>query len=162
MIEAVVMAAVVLLDQLTKLWASATFVGASTAAIPGVVNFCYVENTGAAFSMFSNGTLWLTIFSLLMAGILIFAIYRYKKQTTRPLRIFLAMIAGGAIGNLIDRVFAGYVVDFIEFAFMEFAVFNVADIFVTLGAIFLVIYVLFMKNGRKIFMKGLDEKDDGR
>lgn len=157
MLEAILIAAAVLLDQVTKHLATTHLADGAVTVIPGVLDFHYLENTGAAFSMLSNGTLYLTIISVLMSIALIFVIYKFRAQIPKMLRIILALIAGGAIGNLIDRIFFGYVVDFIEFTFVNFAVFNVADIFVTLAGIGLVCYLLFTKEGKKFF-KELDEK----
>lgn len=159
MIEAILIAAAVLLDQLTKYWATSGLAEGAVTVIPGVVDFHYTQNTGAAFSMLSNGTLFLTIISVVMSAALIFVIYRYRDKLPRAMRILLALIAGGAIGNLIDRVIFGYVVDFIEFTFMNFAIFNVADIFVTLAGIGVVCYVFFTKEGRN-FYKALDAESE--
>ncbi len=166
MLEAVIAVGLIVIDQLTKMWAAGALKDGMIQVIPGVINFRYTENTGAAFSLLSNGTLFLTILSAIMSVVLIFIIYRYKKSTTRMFNACLAMITAGAIGNLIDRIILGYVVDFIEFAFVDFAVFNVADACVTVGAIALVIYVAFTKKGREIF-KSFDsgpknkKKDEG-
>ena len=159
MLEAAIIAAVVIIDQLTKMWVSSSLGSDVLRVIPGLFNFRYIENRGMAFGLFQNGTLILSITSAIFAAVMIFIIYRYKKKTTRPFNIFLALIAGGAIGNLIDRVFAGFVVDFIEFAFVDFAVFNFADICVTIGGIMLIVYLCFFKKGRNI-VKGIDS--DGR
>jgi signal peptidase II len=114
--------------------------------IDKVIQFRYTENTGAAFSIFSEKTWLLTIFTgvMIIAGLL----YLFLGKADNKLQFAaLVLIISGGLGNLIDRLFRGFVVDFIEYLFMEYAVFNVADIFVTIGAVLLVISVLFIKNG---------------
>ena len=115
-------------------------------AIPGLFHLTYVQNTGAAFSAF-RGAQWLfaLIFVVLTAAIL----YEYFKKPlpfTKAERWMIAAIYGGGVGNMIDRVRFGYVVDMIEVDFMNFAVFNVADCFITCGCILLLVHlVLFNK-----------------
>ncbi len=124
------------LDRLSKFWAANWLYGARGGvmdALPGVFRFHYAENTGVAFSMLANGR-WLVI---VLNALLILAVLAYlvaKKPRGRILRLSLLMVAAGGIGNLIDRIALGYVIDFIEFTFVRFAVFNVADICVSMGA----------------------------
>lgn len=115
--------------------------------LQGVVNFVYVKNTGAAFSIFTGKTYILGIISLLVCvGILLYFII--KKPENKLLNVSLAMILGGAAGNLIDRMFRGFVVDYIELCFVKFPVFNLADIAITVGAVLLMVYVIFF-DGKK-------------
>ena len=145
-IDIVIIAAIILFDQLIKLAAAGvlsqlpnqTFV-----FIPGFANFSYVQNSGAAFSMFSNGTLVLTILSIALAAVLFFVLLKTKKYKSMLLRLSLCFIIGGAIGNIIDRLAFGYVRDMINFTFVKFAVFNVADSFVSIGAVLLAIFLIF-------------------
>ena len=102
-----------------------------------------------AFGLFGNGTWILTIASLVLSVLLTIVIVKYRKKYPRFPMICVALILSGAIGNLIDRAFAGYVVDFIEFAFVNFAVFNVADVCVTVGTVMLIVYMLFFMNKRR-------------
>ena len=123
-------------------------------AIPGLFHLTYVQNTGAAFSAF-RGAQWLfaLIFVVLTAAIL----YEYFKKPlpfTKAERWMIAAIYGGGVGNMIDRVRFGYVVDMIEVDFMKFAVFNVADCFITCGCILLMAHLVFFnkefwKDGKK-------------
>ena len=159
MIEAVIIGLAVLLDQLTKIWAVDALADGAMTIIPKVLDFRYFENTGAAFSMLSNGTLLLTAISALMSIALIVVIFKYRDKMPRFVSIMLAFLTAGAIGNLIDRVFAGFVVDFIEFTFVNFAVFNVADIYVTCSAIALGVYLIFTKKGRA-FYNSIGEKKE--
>ncbi len=161
MIEAIIIGLAVLLDQLTKIWAVDALADGAMTIIPKVLDFNYFENTGAAFSMLSSGTWFLTAVSAIMSIVLIFIIFKYRNKMPRFVSIMLAFLASGAIGNLIDRIFAGYVVDFIEFTFVNFAVFNVADIYVTCSAIALGVYLIFTKRGRE-FYKNLGEKQEAK
>ena len=109
--------------------------------IDGVIQFRYVENTGAAFGILSNNTWALSVFT----GIIIIAGFVYlffgKIKNKFEYSAIILMLAGG-LGNLIDRVFRHYVVDFIEYTFMDYAVFNFADICVTVGAVLIIIAVI--------------------
>ena len=114
----------------------------SVDVIGDVFSFTYHENRGAAFGMFSNSRwIFMTISTL---AILAIAVYLFVISEDNILRsVSLSFIVGGGIGNMIDRIFNGYVVDFLYFELIDFPVFNVADIFVTIGAFLLVIQLLF-------------------
>ena len=109
--------------------------------IPKVVQFRYAENTGMAFSMFS-GARW--IFIALTLLVCIAALWYLFSNRCKSLWVYwsVGIIAAGGIGNLIDRIRLAYVIDFIEPVFINFAVFNIADCAVTLGAGVLIIYLL--------------------
>lgn len=140
---------IVILDQFTKyLTVTRIPLGAAIPAIPGLFQLTYVQNTGMAFSMLEGGRWFFLIVTLIAFIAMIVALK--KKWITHPTGLWaLAAIAGGAVGNLIDRVRLGYVIDMIEVTFMEFAVFNVADSFVVCGAILLVIYAFFFDKSEK-------------
>ncbi len=111
--------------------------------LEGIFHLTYVRNTGAAFSAF-EGMLWLfaAIFVLMTAAIL----WEYFKKPlpfTRLERWLIAAIYGGGLGNMIDRVRLGFVVDMIEVEFIRFPVFNVADCFITCGCIALMVRLIF-------------------
>lgn len=136
---------IIAFDQITKYIAkSQLYPDKSADFIKGVVEFRYAENTGVAFSMFNGGgSRWIFIALTFIAALGIIA-YMYKKaQNNLWLYWTLGVIAAGAVGNLIDRVFLGYVIDFINPTFVNFAVFNIADCAVTLGTVSLVAYLLF-------------------
>ena len=147
-----------LFDQLTKFWAVAVLKdGGPISLIPGVLEFRYVENRGAAFGILQNRQ-W--IFLLLGAAVLIlFAVFVPKLPKEKHflwLKLVLFFVAAGAIGNMIDRVWHGYVVDFIYFRLIDFPVFNVADIYVTCAAVAMVLLVMFYysdEDFEKIFPK---------
>lgn len=110
--------------------------------IPKVVQLVFVKNTGAAFSLLSGKTYVLSIISLAVCTAVIWYLIR-KKPQSKLLLASLGLILGGAFGNLIDRIFRNYVVDYIELCFVHFPVFNLADIAITVGAVLLMIYVVF-------------------
>ncbi len=147
-ITLIVIAALAGLDQLIKFLVLTNIKPQNAVpVIDGIIRFRYVENTGAAFSMLSDNTWILSIVTgVLIIGIIVYLIL--GKSSSKLETVSLVMIAAGGIGNLIDRIFRGFVVDFIEYLFMEWGVFNFADILVTVGAVLLVISVLFVKGER--------------
>ena len=139
--------AIVAADQLTKLWVVAQIpLHSQVEAIDGLFHLTYVRNYGAAFSSF-QGMRWLFVALFLLLTVAL--VWEYFKKPL-PFSTFerwcLAAIYGGGLGNVIDRVRLGYVVDMIEVDFMSFPVFNVADCFITCGCIALMVsLVLFNK-----------------
>jgi signal peptidase II len=162
LIEIIVIAGIVVFDQLIKMAAAGVLPalpGSTFVFIPGFASFTYVQNTGAAFSLFSNATWVLTLLSIVLVVALFVVLYKTRKVPSVLLKLSLIFIIGGAIGNMIDRIFLGYVRDMIEFTFVKFAVFNVADSFVTIGAVLLGVYLLFYwDKGKKD--KPLEEKSN--
>ena len=113
--------------------------------IPGLLSLTYVQNTGAAFSSF-EGQQWL--FALIFAVFTAAVLWEYFKKPmpfTKFERWCIAAIYAGGLGNMIDRVRLGYVVDMIRTDFMNFPVFNVADCFITCGCILMMVSLLFNK-----------------
>ena len=112
-------------------------------AIPGVISWTYVQNTGAAFSSF-QGMQWLflAVFLVFTAGV-IWVFWKKKLPFTTFERWCIAAIYAGGLGNMIDRLRLGYVVDMIKTDFMNFPVFNVADCFITCGCILLLVHLFF-------------------
>lgn len=110
--------------------------------IDGFIGWHYVRNTGAAFGSFSNNTVLLSVFTavLLLVGIVALLMGKIKDKFYSVCAVIV--IAGG-LGNLIDRIFRGFVVDYIEVQFMDFAVFNFADILVTCGAFMIMGYTVY-------------------
>ena len=137
-------AAIVLADQWTK-WLVVENIPlhGQVDAIPGLFHFTYVQNTGAAFSSF-QGMQWL--FALVFLAFTVAIIWEFSKKrlpfTDFERWLMVAVYAGG-LGNMIDRVRLGYVVDMIAVDFMNFAVFNVADCFITCGCILLLVHLAF-------------------
>lgn len=143
---AAVAAPALLADRLTKLWAAA--IRPARELIPGVVALRYAENTGAAFSALSGAT-WL-VSGLSVALILaVTALLAADDKMSRWARLGLWLVVAGGLGNLYDRLAYGYVVDFIELLFMNFAIFNVADICVCCGAVMAVAALFVQDAGGK-------------
>lgn len=141
---------VLTLDVLTKFIVKGTLAvtGQSVPVLPGVLSFRYVENVGAAFSM---GEGFGTLFALLACAVTIgIAVYLRKAPEVSKLEVLgLGLMAGGAIGNAIDRVALGFVVDFIATDFIDFPVFNVADIGITVGVALAFIGFMFLSPAAK-------------
>ena len=134
----------VALDQLVKYLVLQNIpLGGHVPFIPYLLELTYVQNTGAAFSIFSEHTWMLALVSLVMSVVLALALW--KNFFRHPLgKVTLTLLLAGAVGNLIDRVFRGFVVDMFNVLFMNFAVFNVADICVVVGGIAAGVYYLFL------------------
>ena len=144
----------VVADQITKHLTVANIeLGGALPAIPGLFDFTYVQNTGAAWSSF-EGQHWL--FALIFVAFAAFLVWDFSKKRMgfKPFEqwCLVAVFAGG-LGNMIDRLRLGYVVDMIRLQFMDFPVFNVADCFISCGCIALLFHLLFFN---KEFWK--DEK----
>ena len=147
--------AIVAADQFTKYLTVANIpLYADVPFIPGLLQLTYVQNTGAAFSSF-EGQQWL--FALIFAvftGMIIWEFFKNSMKFTTFEWWCIAAIYGGGLGNMIDRVRLGYVVDMIETTFVEFPVFNVADCFITCGCILMMTHLIlfnkeFWKDGKK-------------
>lgn len=132
---------VVLLDQLTKAAARAVLSDGLVTLIPGVMDLCLVFNRGAAFSL-GEGHVWAFV-AVAVVMTAACALYAVLGTPGRALTCALGVVAGGGVGNLVDRVTQGCVTDFFMTTFMDFAVFNVADIAITCG--FVVALVLFWR-----------------
>ena len=132
---------IVLLDQFIKRWIILTLpLFDKMELLPGVVGITHVRNTGAAFSILTDQRWLLIIIAGIAALLLIAILLRYDEGFWGTLG--LAAVLGGTIGNLVDRISYGYVIDIFEFQFFDFAIFNVADIFITLGGITFLIYFI--------------------
>ena len=109
--------------------------------IKGVFSITFVKNTGASFGVFQGGRWFFIAITLLMMGFIVG--YTIKKKEKNKLYLLSAsFIVGGGIGNLIDRIITGEVVDFFDFCLINFAIFNVADCFIVVGVILMLIYCL--------------------
>ena len=140
----IVIAAGVILDQWSKYMAVLHLQGTDGVdLIPGVFRLTYLENRGAAFGVL-QGQQW--FFYIITAVILVAVLLVYRRMPAGrkflPLRVCAVLIVSGALGNLIDRVGQEYVVDFFYFELIDFPVFNVADIFLTVSAVLLAVLLL--------------------
>ena len=130
------------LDQLTKWIAVWTLEGEPSFPIwQDVLHLTYARNEGAAFGILSDQRWVFLVFSTVaIVGLLIY-LFAFPPKS-RFVKIVLAMIIGGGIGNMIDRTILGYVIDFIDFTLIDFAIFNVADSFICVGAFLLIGYLI--------------------
>ena len=143
---------IMILDQVTKMLSTIYFKGLSLRIIPNFFYLTYVENTGAAWSILKNKQLVLIILTLVLI-VLLHIFMRDIKPTAKNIASF-SLIYGGIWGNLIDRIFHGYVIDFLDFKLFgyDYPVFNIADMAIVIGIFFLLIEVL----------KGSDKSDTSR
>lgn len=147
LIELAVIAIIIVADLLSK---DALFnylsscKGMEADGIKGFIDLIYVENTGAGFGIFSDNVAALSAVTIIVTIILFACLVVFQKEN-EFLRISITFIIGGGIGNLVDRMSIGYVRDFFQFSFwLDFPVFNVADIFVTVGGFMLIIALIYM------------------
>ena len=142
------------IDQITKaLVIKFLSVSKSLILINNFLKFCYIKNTGISFGIFSGKQLMIIIVTFIIISYLLYDLV--KNINNKKIFISTMLIVSGALGNLIDRVFRGYVVDFISFTLFgkEMAIFNVADVFITFGVI---LYIL------NIIMEGKYGKDSNK
>lgn len=146
MFQAVSVAVIIILtviDQLTKYAVTMTLKDNDPKEfLFGLFQFRYVENTGAAFSSFSNSTTLLTVATVIILVVCLILLLT-KKIKSKFMNVCLVLVTAGGIGNVIDRIANGFVVDFIEPLFVDFAVFNFADCCITVGAILMISYQIY-------------------
>lgn len=133
------------IDQASKLWVKSRLMNKDPIVIlKDVLNLQYHENSGAVWGILSGKVVYLTIFTFI---IMLFILYLYfkipKNKKFNALKIITVFILAGALGNLIDRIYLGYVVDFIYFKIIDFPLFNLADSYLTVSSILLMILALF-------------------
>ena len=156
----IIAALVLILDQVSKILCANLLPALPNASLPlwnGVFNLTYVENRGAAFGMLS-GVPWLlhTVTAVLVLAIIFILAARYKAMP-RLMRYSICLILAGALGNVIDRIFLGYVRDMLDFCLINFYIFNVADAAITVGGVLLALDILFFKG--RVFLQ--NELSDG-
>ena len=141
-------AILITIDQISKRYVQDMFLAQNHEPfdlIPGIIECQYSQNTGVAFSMLADKPLFLTIFNSLV--LIVLAIYFFRTSFRSALdRLGFAFILAGGLGNLIDRFLWGYVIDFINPTFIEFAIFNLADSFLNIGVALLLIKLIFYGN----------------
>lgn len=144
MLEGIIIVIGLIIDRVTKLWAMGDNVKAGIDVIEGFFTFEYLENRGAAFGIFQDKLFFLAIFTaIVVIGLIVFIIKKKPKHLV--LRTSLALIIGGALGNLYDRVVYKFVVDFIQVHYKDiyyFPTFNVADMLVVVGTFLLAICII--------------------
>ncbi len=155
---AIITAAIIAADQLVKAWAKTSLMDVGTIpVIKDIFHLTYAENRGAAFSML-EGQRW--FFIVLTSVMLVVIAVAFFKEFFKGIwgKTTLVFIFAGAVGNFIDRVWLGFVVDMFDFRLIDFPIFNVADIFLTVGAIMGIIYILFID--KDLFKEDKKVKND--
>ncbi|MBQ8208334.1 MAG: signal peptidase II [Clostridia bacterium] len=139
----------IVLDQVTK-WLAVEFLTKveTIPIIKDVLHLTYLENTGAAFGILKNNRWVFLVISTIAIIAIVFYLIKFPPKN-KWLGFGLSFFAGGGIGNMIDRILLGYVVDFVDFRLIDFAVFNIADSFVCIGAALMVIYIFFFSEDKK-------------
>lgn len=147
MIYFISIVALIAADQWSKYWAIGALMNQpSREFIKGFLGFRYTENTGAAFSILRDQQLLLIVLTfLILAGMTGYLIKAVKTNAPTPVKIAFVFVISGAIGNFIDRIRLNYVVDFLEFKFIDFPIFNIADVCVVAGVILLAYSTIFLK-----------------
>jgi signal peptidase II len=159
MIKYILCALILVLDRLTKIWAVEALDGKGFVDfIKGFINLVYVENKGVAFGMLSDKLYVMLPITVVVIGICIFVFLKYKGES-KVFDYAMLLIIAGAVGNIMDKLTRGFVVDFLNFEFMDFPVFNVADISVCTGAGLLIIYILFFSDKKKEAEGKTDDTD---
>ena len=136
---------ILILDQGTKLWAARALSAEPLVLIPGALELTYLENRGAVWGLMQGWRVAFLIATFLFLGIVIWFYGKKRKSMSVLTRIILALLFSGAIGNLIDRLFLGYVRDMIYVSLIRFPVFNVADSAITVAAALLIVETFFVK-----------------
>ncbi len=136
----------VAMDQLTKYFAIVKLKNQpAVPIIPNVFELNYLENRGAAFGLLQNQKFFFLFSGVIILLVILFVLFKIPdKKKYRMLNLFLVMIIGGGIGNMIDRIRFDYVVDFLSFVLINFPIFNVADMYVTISMIGLAVLILFV------------------
>lgn len=144
-IQIIVIVFLTVLDQYTKSMAVEYLMDKEPfVLIPGVLELRYLENRGAAFGVLQDQKILLIIITVLVLfGIIYLLSVMPGQRKYTPLNILLVFVASGAVGNLIDRIANGYVVDFIYFSLIDFPIFNMADIYVTTSMILIIFFIIF-------------------
>ena len=148
LISTIIAVVLVAVDQIIKNWAAETLIKGDITLIKDVLYLNYAENTGVAFSMFSDSR-WILIgvTSLMLIAVLAFFL---SGKINGKLEIFsLSLLLSGGVGNLIDRISLGYVIDYIDVRIINFAIFNFADICICVGAFLLCVAVYFSDKKEK-------------
>lgn len=148
LISTIIAVIIIALDQIVKNWAAETLVNGDIAIIKNVLYLKYAENTGVAFSMFSdNRWILVGVTSIMLAVVLAFFL---SGKADGKLELFsLSLLLAGGVGNLIDRISLGYVIDYIDVRIINFAIFNIADICICVGAFLLCVAVYFSDKEEK-------------
>ena len=116
--------------------------GETVPLIDGVFHLTYTGNTGMAFGMLAGNKTLLVTLCLVILALIVFFLVKYKPENNLA-KISIGMIIGGAVGNVIDRLAYGFVIDFLDFCLIDYPVFNIADCCIVIGAILFCVYIIF-------------------
>ena len=148
LVSTIIAVVLVAVDQIIKNWAAETLVKGDIAIIENVLYLKYTENTGVAFSMFSDNR-WILVGATSVMLIAVLAFFLSGKITDKIELFSLSLLLSGGVGNLIDRISLGYVIDYIDVRIINFAIFNLADICICVGAFLLCVAVYFSDKKEK-------------
>ena len=153
--------AVIAVDQVSKLLAVKYLMPIKTLPIiEDVIHLTYVENKGAAFGILQNQRWVFIVVSIVMMVLLFFIMVKYKADLHPLMMTGLSFVIGGGIGNMIDRTISGFVVDFIDFTLIDFAVFNIADSFICIGVGIMMLDIILGKSKLSFLDGNKSDKDD--
>jgi signal peptidase II len=164
MIPAIIAAVVLIADQLTKAWVLRRWPLPYTGEIeiiPGWLGLTYIRNEGVAFGLFQGMPQFFTVTSLIIVAVAIWMYLRHVPEGSGGLALCLGLIVGGAIGNVIDRLRFGYVVDFIKTFDGRFPIFNIADSSIVIGVVVMALLLMREENQQR-GARMIAEADDGR
>lgn len=153
MFEILIILASLVLDQSSKIWAATTLAehSGSMPIIQDVFHLTYTQNRGAAFGMLQNQYLLFVVVTIFALGVMAYILITERKNVSIWFRIALSLLFAGAAGNFIDRLLLHYVRDFLDFTLIDFAIFNIADACISVGAVLMAVSVLFI-DGKKILV----------
>lgn len=150
MIYYLLAALLIIIDQITKWNIVQNFeLYQEKVIIPGFFSLFYIQNEGAAWGIFQGKMVFFYLVTLIVVGYLVY-MFQQEKNKTKLVGISFALILSGAIGNFIDRLLNGYVVDMFRLDFINFPIFNVADVCLTVGVVLMLIHVLFFEKEEKL------------
>lgn len=160
LMDALIMSVLIILDQYTKNMAVLRLKDKPAfSIISGILEFNYLENTGAAFGMLQNQRIFFIFVEVIVLLVIAYILYKTPNRKKYLLmHILLSLIAAGAIGNMIDRVRLNYVVDFIYIVLINFPIFNLADIYVTISTVILILALLFYYEENDLNFIGFNQK----
>ncbi len=155
-IDVLAIIALLFFDQYTKYLAITDLKGQSAVSlIDGILELQYLENKGAAFGMLQNKKTLFIFMTVVMLTVIFYVFFKLPQQKKFVIwQVFMCLICAGGIGNMIDRIRFDYVVDFIYFKIIDFPVFNVADIMITIGTVlFFIVVIFFVKEEELQFLR---------
>lgn len=157
LVSTIIAVLLIAVDQIVKNWAAEVLTKGEITVIENVLYFKYTENTGVAFSMFSDNR-WILVGVTALMLIIVLAFFLSGKVTDKLEQFALSLMLAGGVGNLIDRISLGYVIDFIDVRIINFAIFNIADMCICIGA-FLVVIAVYLSDKREAEEKEEKQKE---